>query len=182
MTPPMTPSVTAESWPLRHLHQHALWQPSVGSANPDPHTHMCTHTNTHTNTLCDSRTLTPTHNKRHLQRHPRFQGRHKIFFSLMTLSWHSCPATQLAVLRMDFWDVPPIDAKDQFWFPIAKPLSKGSNGFSDHTYHQWCSDNLGVSYMFNRGSLLTFTFLCCWLGGDFNIIFSVWYSCIDALQ
>lgn len=73
------------------------------------------------------------------------------------------------------WDVPPIhDAKDQFWFPIAKPLSKGSNGFSDHTFHiHDASDNLGVSYMFNRGSLLTFTFLCCWLGGDFNIIFSV---------
>ena len=92
-----TPTRTRIRW---HLQWHPLWQPPLRSANPDPYTHQMTasmtpcvttarswickptpiHTSDYTsnNTLCDSplldlRTLTPTHTRRHLQRHPVWQ-------------------------------------------------------------------------------------------------------------
>ena len=79
----------------RHLQRHPVWQPGLGSANPDPYTHhttppptpcvtarswLCEPWPLHTSndTLCDRpvldlRTLTPTHTRRHLQRHPVWQ-------------------------------------------------------------------------------------------------------------
>ena len=93
-----TPTRTRIKW---HLQWHPLWQPPLRSANPDPYTHqmtasmtpcvttarswICEPTPAHTSedytsndTLCDSpvldlRILTPTHTRRHLQRHPVWQ-------------------------------------------------------------------------------------------------------------
>ena len=59
----------------RHLQRHPVWQPGLGSANPDL---LHTPDDTSNDTLCDSpvldlRTLTATHTRRHLQRHPVWQ-------------------------------------------------------------------------------------------------------------